>query len=372
MSGKILATVGDVVTLDLVDVLAQCAEIDRASARKAAELGVPAILAALTERILRAGGVARMTQALQKGPVAWGQTQQGAAGATAFLLGDQRAGALASAIGRFVGARASSTLVFLDDLTVAILDALGQASGGVKGDGKAIANLLKAQSEDIAAAMPPGLATLLGANGSSESGGSVLPAATRGRDGSSVARSRGAGRAAWVLALLALTGLAWYLLAVAMQQQSDGEPGDRVLSASPVPDARTLGQVGIRAEVVTATAQLHRPDLFSAGDRLRSVTALLGGTEGRIATTLVSLGRLFGLHEGGVPVFAADVAPSPDQGRAEACRLPGGTKATGNSPSAPALARQNLSFASAGYREAICNSRPITNEPFMGSAAVTQ
>ena len=371
MSGKILASVGDAVTLDLVDVLAERAEIDRASARKAAELGVPAILAALTEGVLRADGVARMTQALQKGPAAWGQTQQGAAGVTAFLLGDQRAGALASAIGRFVGARASSSLIFLDDLTVAILDALGQVGGDVKADGKVIAKLLKAQSEDIAAAVPLGLAALLGANGSSERAGSVLPAATRARDGSSLARARGASRAAWVLALLVLTGLAWYLLAVGMQQQSDGEPGDRVLSA--VPDARPLGQVGIRAEVVTATAQLHRPDLFgSAGDTARSVTDLLGGTERRIATGLVRLGRLFGLHERGVPVLAADVAPSPDQRRAEACRSLGGAKAAGSGPSAPDLARQNLSFASEGLREAICNSRPIANEHSAGSGAATQ
>src|SRR5262245_11392893 len=369
MSGKILASVGDAVTLDLVDVLAERAEIDRASARKAAELGVPSILAALTEAVLRADVVARMTQALQKGPAAWGRTQQGAAGLTAFLLGDQRAGALASAIGRFVGARASSSLIFLDDLTLAILDALGQVSGDVKADGKVIAKLLKAQSEDIAAAVPLGLAALLGANGSSERAGSVLPTATRARDGSSLARGRGAGRAAWVLALLVLTGLAWYLLAVGIEQQSDG--GDRVLSA--VPDARPLGQVGMRAEVVTATAQLRRPDLFSsAGDKMRSVTDLLGGTEARIATALVSLGRLFGLHERGVPVLTADVAPSPDQRRAEACRVLGGAKAAGSGPSAPDLARQNPSFASEGLREAICNSRPITNEPSAGSGAATR
>jgi hypothetical protein len=365
MSGKILATVSDVVTLDLVDVLAERAQIDRASARKAAELAVPAILAAMTERILRPGGVARMTQALQKGSVACGQTQEGAAGVTAFLLGDQRAGALASAIGRFVGARASSTLIFLDDLTVAILGALAQASGHVKADGKAIANLLKAQSEEIAAAMPLGLASLLGANGSQGP-------APRGRDGSSVARSRGAGRAAWVLALLALTGLAWYLLAAGMKQQTGGEPGDRVVTALPVPDAQPLGQVGMRAQVVTATAQLHRPDLLSsAGEGMRSVIDVLGGSEGPIATALVSLGRLLGLREGGVAILPADVALSPDRVRAEERRSLG-RAAAGTGSSVPVLGRQNLSFASEGFRAAISNSRPIRNEHPAGSGAATQ
>ena len=58
MSGKILATVGDAVTLDLVDAMAGRAEIDRVSARKAAELAVPAILAALSEGASCARGVA--------------------------------------------------------------------------------------------------------------------------------------------------------------------------------------------------------------------------------------------------------------------------------------------------------------------------
>jgi hypothetical protein len=371
MSGKILATVGDVVTLDLVDILAERAQIDRASARKAAELGVPAILATLSERILRPGGVARMTQALQKGPVAWGQTQEGAAGVTAFLLGDLRAGALASAIGRFVGARASSTMLFLDELTVAILGALAQASGHVKADGKAIANLLKAQSEETAAAMPLGLASLLGANGSYQGPDSVLPAATRVTDGSSTARGRGAGRAAWVLAVLALTGLAWYVLAAGMTQQTGGEADDRVVLALPVPDARPLGQVGMRAEVVTAPAQLHRPDLSSAREKMRTVLDVLGGTEGPIAPVLVSLGRLLGLRERGVAILPADVALLPDQVRAEERRLLGQAAARTGS-SAPALGRQNLSFASEEFREAISNSRPITNEHPAGSGAVTQ
>jgi hypothetical protein len=374
MAGKILVTVGDAVTLDLVDVLAERAGIDRASARKAAELGVPAILAGLTERVLRAGGVARMTQALQKGSIAWGQTHAGAAGVTAFLLGDQRAGALASAIGRFVGARASSTLIFLDDLTVAILGALRQASGDANAEGKVVANLLKAQSEDIAAAMPLGLATLLGTNGASERPQSVLPAATWRRDGSSVARSRAGSRAAWSLALLALMGLAWYLFAVGMKQQTgDNEPGHRVVTALPVPDAPPASQAGPRAELVAATAQLHRPDLLSsAREAMRSVTGLLGGIEGWITTALVRLGSLLGLGEGSLATLAADVGLLPDQGRAEERRLLGAATAARTGTSASDFGRPKLSFASAGFREAICTSPPIANEHRAGSGAVTQ
>jgi hypothetical protein len=339
MSEKLLATIGDVVTLDLVDAMAERVQIDRASARKAAELGVPAILVALTDRVGRANGVARLTQALQKGSVARGP--EGApAGVTAFVLGDERAGALASAIGRFVGARESSTLTFLDQLTVAILGALGQASGEV--NGKTIATLLKAQSEDIAAAMPVGLASLLAAHGSKQRpGGWALPTPARGRDGSAVARRTS--RAAWALALLAITGLAWYLLAVGMQEQTGGEPGE----------ARPLGQVGLRAEVVSAIAHLQSPDfLNSAGERMRA----------RITAALVSLGRRIGLPEGDPAISAAQVALWSDQGRAEEPRVVDGAKAAQTGPSAPALGRQRLSFVAEGFREAICNSRPITTE----------
>ena len=360
MSGKLLATVGHVVTLDLVDALAERAEIDRASARKAAELGVPAILVALTESALRAGGSARLTRALQNGSVAWGQE-----GASAFLLGDQRAGALASAIGRFVGARASSTSMFLNDLTISLLSALRQASGDLNADGKTIADLLKARSEETAAAMPVGLATLLGTNGSSERPPTVLPPSSRRRD-SSVGRSRGVGRAGWVLALLALTGLTWYLLAAGVKQQTDGEPGDRVVSAVPVPDS-------MRAKLGTATDQLHGSDVFgSAREEMRRAANLLGVTERRIATALVSLGRLLGLSESSLANLAVDVPPSPDQGRAEERRLLGGAAAPRTGSSAAAFAHPNLSFASQGFREAILNSRRIANQHPAGAGAVTQ
>mgnify|MGYP003694649001 CR=1 FL=1 len=40
MSGKVLATIAQALTLDGIDAMAERAEMDRASARKAAELGV--------------------------------------------------------------------------------------------------------------------------------------------------------------------------------------------------------------------------------------------------------------------------------------------------------------------------------------------
>src|SRR5262245_66588764 len=161
MSENVLATVARALTVDRIDAMAERAAIERASARKGAELGVPAILATLSEGLCRASDVARLRLALQMGSAAVGPKQPGSGHVIGFLLGDARASALASAIGRFVGARESSTLAFLDDLSAAILAALNAGSAAVNADGRAVANLLKVESEDIAAAVPSGLANLL-------------------------------------------------------------------------------------------------------------------------------------------------------------------------------------------------------------------
>ena len=354
MSGTVLATVARSVTLDRIDAMAEHAAVDRASARKAAELGVPAILTALNENLCRASGVARLRQALHMGSAAKGPKQEGSGGVIGFLLGDARAAALASAIGRFVGARESSTLAFLDELTAAILGALAEASGEASADGRAVANLLKAERDGIAAAMPSGLASLLGAHGLSQRPGrSALPTPAPGRGGSASAasgtRRLGTSRAACALALLALTGVAWSLLAPGVEQQTAGGAGDGVVSALPAPDARLMGRDGMRVEMI-ATEQLQDVDAFN---RARTVTDWLGGSEGPIVAALVRLGRLVGIGAADVALPVADWALWPDRGRPEERRLVEAANAGMDGPSAPALGRQHLRFVSEEFRDAI-------------------
>ena len=64
--GTLLAAIARDLTLDDVDALAAQADIDRASARKAAELAVPALVSGLSELPFRANGIARLTSALAR------------------------------------------------------------------------------------------------------------------------------------------------------------------------------------------------------------------------------------------------------------------------------------------------------------------
>jgi hypothetical protein len=352
MSGKVLATVEQLLTLDRIDAMAERAAIDRASARKAAELGVPAILTALTERLGRAGGLARLTQALAMGSSDLGPKPEGSGGIK-FLLGGECAGALASAIGRFVGARESSTLTFLDELSAAILGALGQASGDANADGRRIANVLKAERDDIAAAMPPGLASLLGAPTVQQRPGGpglALSAPLLGSpDAAPGARRTALSRAAWAVVLIASTGMAWYVLTAGVNKPPSLEIGDGVVSALPASDVRPAGQAA-----TPATARLQgRHASTSAGHVGSTLTDTFGGSEEPIATSLVRLGRFFGIGRGSVALSVTDLPPWLDRGLPEARRPAGAAKAQVSGPSAPVLAPQPLRFVTEEFRDAI-------------------
>jgi len=358
MSGNVLATIARSLTLDRIDAMAERAAIEHASARKAAELAVPAILAALGEGLSRGSGIARLRQALQMSSTATEPRQEGSGAVIGFLLGNARAQTLASVIGRFVGARESSALAFLDELTAAILGALREASGQANADGEAVANLLKAENESIAAAMPSGLASLLGANGFwRRPGGPAQAAAAAGRGGNH--RRLGTGRAASALALLALIGVVGLLLAPPLQRPTGGL-GQGAVSALSDPDALPLGQGELRAEVI-ATEPWQGADAFKrARHMIATATDWLGGSEERVAATLARLRRLVGMGADGVALPTPDLALGSDQGRSGAVDKPGVPH-----PSAPAVARQHLRFVSEEFRDAIS----IANEDPAGRLA---
>jgi hypothetical protein len=370
MSGTVLATVARSVTLDRIDAIAEQVAVDRASARKAAELGVPAILAALSENLCRASGVARLKQALQMGSTSMGPKREGSGGVIGFLLGDVRAGVFASVIGRFVGAHERSTLAFLDELTAVILSALAEASGEANGDGRALASLLKSEREGIAAAVPSGLASLLGAHGFSQRpGGVALPSSGEGGSAKAAwgARRLGTSRAAGVLVLLAVSSfVAWSLLAPGLEQQTASGARDGVVSALSAPDARRAGPAGMRAEVVAiATEQLQDAEAFN---RAQNVTDWLGGAEGQIAAALVRLGRLVGIGAADIALPLADLTFWPDRRRsevraAEERRLVEAAHRGRLDASAAASGRQHLRFVSEDFREAILSA----NEGAAGS-----
>src|SRR5262245_1325040 len=374
MSGNVLATIAHTLTLDRIDAMAERAAIERASARKAAELAVPAILAALSEGSSRASSIARLGEALEMGSTAAGPRQENSGAVIGFLLGNARAQTLASVIGRFVGARESSALAFLDELTAAILGALREAGGQANANGQAVAKLLKAESEGIAAAMPLGLGSLLGANGFWRRPGGPAPPGPPAGKGSGGYRL-GTGLAASALGLALVRGVGVKRGPNLAQQKGQPQTGEQQTgrgfgggagSALAAPDALPLRQGGIRAEVI-ATEDAQGADAFKrARDMIGSVSAWFGGSEERVAAALARLGRLVGIGGGGAALPPPDLVLGPDQGRSEergeVHGLGAADKPGMRRPSAPALARQHLRFVPEEFRDAIL----IANEGAAG------
>ena len=300
MSGKVLATIAQVLTDDVIDAMADRAKMDRASARKAAELGVPALLTALTKLVARSSGVARLRRALAGQSTSPGPVPDGGGDGMSLVLSGEDAGALASAIGRFVGAPEGSAHDFLDELTSMILRTLARQGETPTAGGKGVANLLTAEKDLIAAAMPAGLVSLLCANSPHSRPGmgvSTIGAAAgtpiyhpamgaMGAMGAVTAspdrRRPAASRAYWAVLLIALAAVAWYLLAA--ESKPTGGGSDVVVSTVPAPNA-------------PLDAHYQKTDVDNrAGATIGTLTDALGGPGG-IARALVSLGGFLGFGE---------------------------------------------------------------------------
>jgi len=290
MSGKVLATIGQVLTIDVIDAMAGRAEMDRASARKAAELGAPAILTALTELVARSSGVARLTRALAGQSTSPGPVEGGRSDGIGFLLGGENAGALASAIGRFVGAPKRSAYAFLDELTATILHALAREGANARAGGEGVANLLMAEKDLIAAAMPAGLSSLLGAKPCSRrvaAGPSTMAGRGTAR-GAPLWRGVKVGPALGAVSLVALAALAWYVLAAKIEQIGGGS-GDGVVSSLPEPN--------VAPQVQADVAHLHAS--APHGGKMGAAAEVLGGPDA-ILSALVRLEHFFGFGEHGI------------------------------------------------------------------------
>jgi hypothetical protein len=298
MSGKVLATIGQVLTVDVIDAMAGRAEMDRASARKAAELGAPAILTALTELVARSSGLARLTRALAGQSTNPGPVEDGRGDGIGVLLGGENAGALASAIGRFVGAPKRSAYAFLDELTATILQALAREGANAHAGGEGVANLLMAEKDLIAAAMPAGLSSLLGAKPGSRgtARGEIDRPSRGGATAPPLMRPLKAGPALGAVSLVALAALAWYVLAAKIEQIGGGS-GDRVVASLPEPNVSPQVQADVAR--LDASAPQRGAGINDLGGGMMGAAEVLGGPDG-IRSALVRLEYFFGFGEHGI------------------------------------------------------------------------
>jgi hypothetical protein len=246
MATNLVSSVMQFLTPDMVARIARTLGIDPDVAQKVVGAAVPAILASFAGLAAKPAGAQQLSETVQQqrpdmlsqitsligGPDQKAIADTGS-GLLSTLLGGSGLNGLVSAMSTFAGIHQNTSKSVLGLIAPMVVGALGQQqrSGGLDANG--LANLLSSQKDQITAAMPSGLADMLGASGMLDAldgslrRGADTASAAAGRMASTMSdTARGAGqvgyRAArrpltaswplWILGLVVLAGLGWYFL----------------------------------------------------------------------------------------------------------------------------------------------------------------
>jgi hypothetical protein len=313
MAENLVALVTRFLTPDMMARIASALGLDSSAVQKAIGASIPAILAGMAGVASKPGGPRQLSNAVaQQSPGVLDNLMNvvGGAGQKAFvdggttmlssLLGGGTLSALASGIGKYAGIGGTASNSLIGMLGPMVLGALGkqQRSAGLDADG--LASLLVSQKDQIAAAVPSGLANQLAGTGLLDAmdrgaaavRGRVGDAAERASAGAShaghamsnAASSYGAKSVAshwplWLLALAVLAGLAWYLAA--------RDTDEKVAEQTPPPATQPASEPRTAAAPPRdQTVGLATPNLMVGGvnltDHVNSSVAALRTTLGGI------------------------------------------------------------------------------------------
>ncbi|WP_454625005.1 DUF937 domain-containing protein [Bradyrhizobium cenepequi] len=271
MATNLVSVVMQFLTPDMIAKIAAALGLDRSLAQKAIAGAVPALLASLADVASTPNGARQLTNTLtqQSGSLeslknligGSGQNSLAESGSNMLsgLFGGGTLDTMAQTISKFAGIGEGASKSMLGMLGPLVLGALSQQQRSTGLDASGLASLLTSQKDQIAAAIPSGLADQLGAaglvdevTGSVRSGAAVASAAGGRIAGASERAVSRAGQAAsaaarttaasqwpyWLLAAAVLGGLAWYSL---------GRIGDDKVAEVPPPSTtRTAaGTVGM-------------------------------------------------------------------------------------------------------------------------------
>jgi hypothetical protein len=314
MSDNLVSAVSRYLTPELVSRMAATSGIDQGKAQSAVDAAIPALLSSLANLAADPGGARQLANAVADQPVGilgslansigtFSPTAERGAGQLTALLGSTDLSALTSAVSRSVGIGEGSARTLFGLLTPAILGVLGrqQRAGGLEANG--LARMLSGQKDQIASAMPAGLAGLL----RSDSLKPVDIAQTRAYEAPRIVHSApqdvspavqmvsrpttDAPRVSWplwLLPLLALAGLIWFLM-----------PGNHLGQHATAPDADGLPRYLARpaGDWLPIGSYINQDVYNRAGEKLGTVKDLFVGRDGRIQAAVVGVGRFLGIGE---------------------------------------------------------------------------
>jgi hypothetical protein len=175
MAANLTSVVMQLLTPETIEQIASFLGLDRAATQKAAGGAVPALLAGLSDLVATPAGTSQLSKLLSQqqsslpadllrnvGPQ--GLAESGA-NVLSGLFGGRIMDAMAQAVGNFAGTGGGVGKSLLGILAPIVLGALGQQQRSAGLDANGLASLLRSQKEQIAAAIPSGLADQLGAAG---------------------------------------------------------------------------------------------------------------------------------------------------------------------------------------------------------------
>ena len=275
---NIVSQVMQFITPSMISRIASALGLDRDDAQKAIAAGVPAILAGFANAASKPDGGQLLSNALAqqsgtldqlKNAIGSGAekavTEKGM-GLLSSLMGGGASSALAGAVGRFAGLDANTSKSLLGLLGPIVAGVVGQQQRSAGLDAKGLASLLTSQKDQIAAAMPPSFANLLGGTGLleglgdswSRSAATASKAAERVSDdisGYATANAAQTARATaniwpWALGVAALLGLGWLIFSHDDSQTVAERP-----AAPPTRTSETVG-AGTPDRLTDLTAEL--------------------------------------------------------------------------------------------------------------------
>jgi hypothetical protein len=294
MATNLISLVMQCLTPDMIAKIASALDLDRNVAQKAIAGAIPALLASFADVASTPNGARQLTNTLtqQSGSLeslknligGSGQNSLAETGSSMLsgLFGGGTLDTMAQTIGKFAGIGEGTSKSMLSMLGPVVLGALGQQQRSTGLDPSGLVSLLTSQKDQIAAAMPSGLAGQLsaaglidGATGGLRSGaaaasGRVAEASERtvyqaGQAASAAARSTAVSQwPYWLVAAAVLGGLAWFAFG------RSGE--DTVAQVSPPSTTRTTTEtVGLAPAELTVGGMNLANQINSSVGSIRTV-----------------------------------------------------------------------------------------------------
>jgi len=326
---NIVSAIAGYLSPDLVGKMAAAAGLEHDVARQTLNASLPAILGGLANMATQPGGAKQIANAVAEQPSSMLSNvanSLGNAGPFASkgiellssLLGTGTVGALSSAISRFAGSGEGSARTMIGLLTPIIMGVLGREQRASNLDAAGLGRMLASQKDNIASAMPAGLAKLLPrmeTTAAPRAGDQrpYEPPPMAARAAVDTRSTRSVNWPMWVLPLLAIAALAWYLLPhdIGTREATNTPPRSPTVTTTQTPEPRTPTAATFLSkgnDDWVSVGMIERQDIYNRdGEKLGSVTDLLIGPDGRIGAAVISVGNFLGIGEKHVAVPYASV-----------------------------------------------------------------